>query len=72
MTQSDYIHLATSATMFTVCATQVEDWYLKRETKMDSIRPIREARRDSIMAPKIARRDSIQQIKIEKRESKEK
>ena len=65
---SDYIHIAASATMFTV-ATQVEGWYLKHEAKMDSIRPIREARRDSIRAPKIAKRDSIREIKTARKDS---
>ena len=66
---SDFIHIAASGAMFTV-ATHVEEWHLKHEAKMDSLRPIRQARRDSIRAPKIARRDSIKQIKIEKRESR--
>ena len=80
VTQSDYINLAVTGVLLTT-SMQVEDWYLKHEARMDSIRPIREARRDSIRAPKIARRDSIRapriarrdsikQIKIEKRESR--
>ena len=69
VTQSDYINFAVTGVLLTT-SMQVEDWYLKHEAKMDSIRPIREARRDSIRAPKIARRDSIKQIKIEKRESR--
>ena len=69
VTQSDYINLAVTGVLLTT-SMQVEDWYLKHEARMDSIRPIREARRDSIRAPRIARRDSIKQIKIEKRESR--
>ena len=69
VTQSDYINFAVTGILLTT-SMQVEDWYLKHEARMDSIRPIREARRDSIRAPKIARRDSIKQIKIEKRESR--
>ena len=69
VTQSDYINLAVTGVLLTT-SMQVEDWYLKHEARMDSIRPIREARRDSIRAPKIARRDSIKQIKIKKRESR--
>ena len=65
---SDFIHIAASGAMFTV-ATQVEDWYLAHEAKMDSLRPIRQARRDSIRAPRIARRDSIRAPKIARRDS---
>jgi len=69
VTQSDYINLAVTGVLLTT-SMQVEDWYLKHEARMDSLRPIRQARRDSIRAPRIARRDSIKQIKIEKHESR--
>jgi len=64
---SDFIHIAASGAMFTV-ATQVEEWHLKHEAKMDSLRPIRQARRDSIREIKVARKDSIKQAKLDKKD----